>query len=182
MIVFDSAVVDALVISGTGYVNFDNIMFRKLSSLNGRYIINNSVDNAVFADIYSVANTDVAINNSGDKAVFVGQVINSVTKIIEDNGLNTYTNFYSNGGSVQKSVNDEAITRANADTLLEQSIEDETVARIEANNVINQAISAEVLARAEADSAIGIEIDNEALARVQKDTELEQAIGAEILA
>jgi hypothetical protein len=104
MLVFDTAVVDAFVISGTGIVNFDNVMFRKLSTLNGRYVLNNSVDNAVFTQLYSVATTAVAINNTGNKCVFEGQVLNAV-KQLNDTSAGTYYNFYSNGSTVEHKVN-----------------------------------------------------------------------------
>lgn len=132
LLVFDTAVVDAFVISGAGIVNFDNIMFKKLSALNGRYIINNSVDNAVFTQIYSVATTDVAINNTGNKAVFEGQILNTTSNIITDIGISTFTNFYSNGGTVQKSVLDEKTAREIADTALQLAIDEEEAYRINA--------------------------------------------------
>jgi hypothetical protein len=103
MLVFDTAVVDAFVISGTGIVNFDNVMFRKLSTLNGRYVLNNSVDNAVFTQLYSVATTAVAINNTSNNCVFDGQILNAV-KALNDTGTGTYYNFYSKGSTVEHKV------------------------------------------------------------------------------
>jgi hypothetical protein len=198
-ILFKKAVVDALVVSGTGTVIFDNIVVKELSTLNGRYAVNNTVDNAVFTNINSRATTDVAIKNTGNKCVFIGQVLNAV-KIIEDTGVDTYTNFYANGGSSQSNIEAEATARANgdkanadaitaegnarsnADTALQEHIDAEATARTNADTALSESISAETTNRTNANTALQGNIDAEATARTNADTALSEAINAEMTA
>jgi hypothetical protein len=181
LLVFDTAVVDAFVISGNGIVNFDNIMFRKLSTLNGRYVINNSVENAIFTQIYSVATTQKAIYNTANNCVFEGKILNAID-LIEDSGTNTYTNFYLGGGSLQDNIDAEVLARENADTALGLEIDAETLARENADSILQDNIDAEALARTNADTTLGLEIDAEALARANADNVLQDNIDAEALA
>jgi parallel beta-helix repeat protein len=173
-VLFGKAVVDALVMSGTGVVNFDGLVFEELSTLNGRYVINNSVNNAVFEDIYSVATTSIAIKNTGNKCVFVGQVFNAST-VIADTGTSTFTNFYSNGGSSQKDVADEKLARETADALLQQHIDKEVTDRGVAETALQQDITDETNARTQA-------INSESQARISADNTLQQNIDAEATA
>jgi hypothetical protein len=102
-LIFDTAVVDALNIIGTGIINFNNLVFKKLSALNGRYIINNTISNAVFKEIYSIASTAVAINNTGNYCIFEGQIINAV-KVFNNDSVGTYYNFYSKGSTIEHKI------------------------------------------------------------------------------
>lgn len=175
-LIFDNAVRDALIITGSGIVNFNNIIFRKLSSLNGRYIINNNINGAVFSNINSVAVTDIPINNSGDNCVFIGNIVNSVTKILNDTGNNTYYNFYNNGSTLQTHISNETIARESGDATLQTAINNETIAREFDSASLQAQIDTEKTARESGDSALQLAITNESVARESADIALQANI------
>lgn len=177
---FTKGVVDALKMQGVGVVMFNTLTFEGLSSLNGRYAIHNTIDNAIFDNIYSKVTTPVAIYNNSSNSVFVGKVLNS-NEPIEDVGTGTYTNFYQRGGSLDSKIDKEIRDRKEGDALLTDAIEkevldriqgitDEQVARENRDNELQQAIDKEKQDREEFDDIIGTHLNtiNNNLAKLNK--------------
>lgn len=150
---FGKAVYEHLLVTGHGNVVANNLLFEFLSVLNGKYIIENLVDNAQYTNIYSVANVDTAIKNSANNSVFVGQVLNS-THTHLNVGINNYYNFYSRGGTINDLINDEKTERLEADNVLHSNIENEKNARENADNVLQNNITNEELSRINSDNVL----------------------------
>jgi parallel beta-helix repeat protein len=195
-IIFDIGVIDSVVLNGSGKVIFNNIICNSLSTLSGRYAINNSVNNALFTEIYINCVTNYAINNTSNNSVFVAKITNSVNSI-NDIGTNTYTNFYQKGGSVhdeivaertareladialQNSINAEKSARETADSNLQESLNTEKNDRIAQDLVLQNNINAEKSARETADSNLQESLNTEKNDRIAQDLVLQNNINAE---
>ena len=174
-VIFGNAIESALTTSGTGIINANSLTFKNLSVLNGKYCIDNKVNNAVFTDIYSTANTVTAIRNNSNNSVFVGKIVNAVNTH-ENLGVDNYFDFYNRGGTVKTLIDNEAANRENADAALQTNIESEALARENADAALQTNIESEALARENADAALQTRIESEVLDRETAIAEIENEI------
>lgn len=152
-IIFGSAVVSHLRLSGNGSVIADNLLFERLSTQSGEYDIDNYVDNSCFYNIYSNSNTNTSVHNISNGSVFTGRIVNAINTHHSE-GNNNYFNFYNRGGTLQDSIDTERTERENADTELDGKITTERSERIASDSTLDSKISTEKTDREEADSLI----------------------------
>jgi hypothetical protein len=174
-LILENAIQDGISLTGEGVINFNNLLFLKLSTLNGRYIINNNVVNAVFKGIYSTASSEYAINNTADNAVFIGKIINSAN-IIKNTGNHIFTDFYNGGGTVFEMVKNEETARIENDKNLQTAINNEISNREEEDNNLQTAINNEISNREEQDNNLQNAINNEISNRKEEDNNLKVII------
>ena len=80
---------------------------------------------------------------------------------------------------LRKLIDDEAHTREQTETTLQNAINTETSARVQTDTTLQTNISNEAQARSQADTALQTNIDNEVQTRSQADTTLQNAINTE---
>lgn len=180
LIDFGKSVIDALIVTGSGEVSFSELIFHELSALSGRYIINNTVDNALFNNIYSSATTETAILNQSNKSAFIGRILKAINTI-DSVGSDTYTNFYERGGTGSKKLEDEVQARIDADNLLRMELNEEITNRTNADILLRQTIDTNEQASIMQDNILQENIDAEKQARINADLLLQQNIDSEIL-
>ena len=99
--------------------------------------------------------------------------------VVEDDINNATTGLKVKVAANTQSITDEATTRANEDTALDNRITEEARLRAAEDDAINDSIANEATARANADSALGARIDTEATTRANGDSVLSAAISNE---
>lgn len=123
-------------LSGAGYAVCDNLCFNNTSIASSTSLINNSLSNSLFTNLFSVITINNAITNSGSKCYYSG-IINNAENIINDNTNNITYNFYGDKKiTSNKSITETATTKQIYVTNLNETI---------ANRNVNGGSSVEVL-------------------------------------
>lgn len=115
------------------------------------------------------------------KRQYISNLVNEITEENEksttlypsNKAVSTLTN------ALQDNIDNEALTRANADSNLQTSINNEETARINAYNNLSNAISQEETTRTNRDTELSQDIDNEITARQNADIALNVSIEEE---
>lgn len=152
-VTFGNAVISALITTGSGLINASQLTFLNLSTLSGKYAIDNQVSNAVFTGIYSTCHTETAIKNVSNNSVFVGKINNAVNTH-SNLGTNNYYEFYDRGGTVSELINTEITERENSDNELQGYIDNEIIDRTNADTELQTSIDNEIMLRTNADAVI----------------------------
>lgn len=94
-------------LSGAGYAVCDNLCFNNTSMASSNSLINNSLPNSMFTNLYSILTINTAITNTGTKCYYSG-IIKNAENIINDNTNNITYNFYGD----KKITSNKSITEA----------------------------------------------------------------------
>lgn len=70
-----------IILNGTGFANFNDIICNDLSAISGISCIENHVDNAQFNGCRLKATAPVGFSNTGNRVTFVGTIDNAVTPV-----------------------------------------------------------------------------------------------------
>lgn len=123
-------------LSGSGYAVCNNLYFNNTSVASSNSLINNSLPNSMFTNLYSILTINTAITNTGSKCYYSG-IINNATNIINDNTNNTSYDFYGNKKLIaNNSITENTITKQTYVTNLNETI---------SNHNVNGVSSVEVL-------------------------------------
>lgn len=123
-------------LSGSGYAVCDNLCFNNTSIASSTSLINNSLSNSLFTNLFSVITINNAITNSGSKCYYSG-IINNAENIIKDNTNNISYNFYGD----KKIISNKSITESTTTKQIYVTNLNETIA----NRNVNGGSSVEVL-------------------------------------
>lgn len=123
-------------LSGAGYAVCDNLCFNNTSIASSTSLINNSLSNSLFTNLFSVITINNAITNSGSKCYYSG-IINNAENIINDNTNNITYNFYGD----KKITSNKSITESTTTKQIYVTNLNETIA----NRKVNGGSSIEVL-------------------------------------
>ena len=123
-------------LSGSGYAVCNNLYFNNTSVASSNSLINNSLPNSMFTNLYSILTINTAITNTGSKCYYSG-IINNATNIVNDNTNNTSYDFYGNKKLfANNSITENTITKQTYVTNLNETI---------SNHNVNGVSSVEVL-------------------------------------
>lgn len=80
-------------LSGSGYAVCDNLYFNNTSIASSSSLINNSLSNSLFTNLFSILTINTAITNTGTNCYYSG-IIKNAENIISDSTNNITYNFY----------------------------------------------------------------------------------------
>lgn len=123
-------------LSGAGYAVCDNLCFNNTSVASSNSLINNSLPNSMFTNLYSILTINTAITNTGTNCYYSG-IIKNAENIINDNTNNITYNFYGD----KKITSNKSITEATTTKQIYVTNLNETIA----NRNVNGGSSVEVL-------------------------------------
>ena len=123
-------------LSGAGYAVCDNLCFNNTSVTSSNSLINNSLPNSMFTNLYSILTINTAITNTGTNCYYSGIIKNAVN-IINDNTNNITYNFYGD----KKITSNKSITESTTTKQIYVTNLNETIA----NRNVNGGSSVEVL-------------------------------------
>lgn len=123
-------------LSGAGYAVCDNLCFNNTSVASSNSLINNSLPNSMFTNLYSILTINTAITNTGTNCYYSG-IIKNAENIINDNTNNITYNFYGD----KKITSNKSITEATTTKQIYVTNLNETIAK----RNVNGGTSVEVL-------------------------------------
>ena len=115
-------------LSGSGYAVCNNLYFNNTSIASSTSLINNSLSNSLFTNLFSVITINNAITNSGSKCYYSG-IINNAENIINDNTNNITFNFYGD----KKITSNKSITESTTTKQIYVTNLNETIAKRNVN-------------------------------------------------
>lgn len=115
-------------LSGAGYAVCDNLCFNNTSVASSNSLINNSLPNSMFTNLYSILTINTAITNTGTNCYYSGIIKNAVN-IINDNTNNITYNFYGD----KKITSNKSITEATTTKQIYVTNLNETIAKRNVN-------------------------------------------------
>lgn len=93
-VMLDHAINNALVLSGEGAVNAENVTFGSISTLVGEYYIDSAVSNSTFTGLNFVGEATKYIKVSGNNNIFSGTCSHSPMTKPDDSGINNSFEFW----------------------------------------------------------------------------------------
>lgn len=115
-------------LSGAGYAVCDNLCFNNTSVASSNSLINNSLPNSMFTNLYSILTINTAITNTGTNCYYSG-IIKNAENIINDNTNNITYNFYGD----KKITSNKSITEATTTKQIYVTNLNETIAKRNVN-------------------------------------------------
>lgn len=123
-------------LSGSGYAVCDNLYFNNTSIASSSSLLNNSLSNSLFTNLFSILTINTAITNTGTNCYYSG-IIKNAENIIRDSTNNITYNFYGDKKIISnKSITENTTTKQIYVTNLNETI---------SNHNVNGGSSVEVL-------------------------------------
>ena len=123
-------------LSGSGYAVCDNLYFNNTSIASSSSLLNNSLSNSLFTNLFSILTINTAITNTGTNCYYSG-IIKNAENIISDSTNNITYNFYGD----KKIINNKSITENTKTKQIYVTNLNETIS----NHNVNGGSSVEVL-------------------------------------